>query len=439
MNATTLFRETIPSLLVSRSALFKRNVVCAFKIVGEGGGEWTLDLHADPPSCREGLSPNAFCTVEMSHDRFVAVLEDHRLLIDYYYQNKVVVSGDYRIYFQLRELLSLIVKSPRADIGLAHLLAPFDARRFLEHHWPNTHLVVHGSPDRLEGLTDIPQLQSAHALLDSWPGFASVFPPKSGDEYDAPVMSAKEAAVFFDRGYAVSITGVEAHIPALKSYLAKLITDLRMPASVYGRCICYLTPARAGASPHFDQNANFIVQLTGEKIWQLAANKSIQNPSTRHVMSSPEPFVELLYQATDPFPTTMPEWAETISLKPGSVLFLPNAYWHTTSSNAASLSLNFTFDQPSWADLVTEALRRLLIMDHPWRELATGSNPTLDANVKKLAIDRLQELLKDIPNVVELLNPAQIVNMPPKPRPSTADVDLRRSWVQTLLGEDSSS
>jgi 50S ribosomal protein L16 3-hydroxylase len=178
--------------------------------------------------------------------------------------------------------------------------------------------------------------------------------------------------------------------------------------------------------------------MTGEKIWQLAANKSVKNPSVGHSMNSPAP-VELLFQATEPLPMAMPDYAETISLKPGSVLFVPNGYWHTTSSTAASLSLNFTFDQPSWADLVADALRRLLVMDHKWRELATNANLTLDPNLKRIAVDRLKELLKDLPNVAKRLNAAQIVNMLPRPPASEGNVDLRRSWVKTLLGEDPSS
>ena len=73
----------------------------------------------------------------------------------------------------------------------------------------------------------------------------------------------------------------------------------------------------------------------------------------------------------------MPAAAETVVLSPGSVLFVPRGYWHATESDEETLALNFTFGQPSWADVVLAALRTKLLADPQWRELAQGTEAPL--------------------------------------------------------------
>ena len=49
------------------------NAIYCFKITGDGGGEWTVDTTANPPSCTKGDSGKAQCTVEVAQRR----LQDH--------------------------------------------------------------------------------------------------------------------------------------------------------------------------------------------------------------------------------------------------------------------------------------------------------------------------------------------------------------------------
>jgi 50S ribosomal protein L16 3-hydroxylase len=434
MDAAHFFGDRVPALLATHGALLNGHVVCTFKIAGDGGGEWTLDLRSVPPVCTPGGSASSLLTIETDNSSFEQILADQRLLVDMYYRGQLKLSGNFATFKQVGDILTLLASPPRADIGLSHLMAPLEPTRFLRDYWPNKHVVVHGDPARLQSLSDLPILQSARTFLETWPGLVFAFPPGSGDEFDAPRVTAKEALVLFERGCALNVSNVEAHVPVLRTYLDNLVRDLGLPASVHMRCLCYLTPAGAGASPHFDQNANFVVQLTGEKIWHVAPNRQVTNPTARHAMSFPEPYAELLFQATGPFPTEMPADAETITLVPGSVLFVPNSMWHATTSNGPSLSLNFTFDQPNWADLVCEALRRRLVWDPKWRELATNANLALDEDRKILAQTHVAALLKEVPRVLGQLHAGQIVNMFPKPKPDDT-VDLKRSWSELLTAK----
>ena len=68
----------------------------------------------------------------------------------------------------------------------------------------------------------------------------------------------------------------------------------------------------------------------------------------------------------------MPDDAESFVLRRGSVLFVPRGYWHATQSDEDTLALNFTFGQPTWADVLLTALRTRVLKDASWRALARG-------------------------------------------------------------------
>ena len=185
------FGEKVPALLATHGALLNGHIVCTFRIAGEGGGEWTLDLRSVPPVCTPGGSASSLITIETDNSSFRQILEDQRLLVDMYYRGHVKISGNFATYKQVGNVLSLLTSPPRADIGLSHLMAPLEPTRFLKDYWPNKHVVVHGDPARLQSLSDLPSLQSARRFLETWPGLVFAFPPGSGDEYDAPRVTAE--------------------------------------------------------------------------------------------------------------------------------------------------------------------------------------------------------------------------------------------------------
>ena len=62
------------------------NAIYCFKITGEGGGEWTVDTTANPPSCTKGDSGKAQCTVEVAHDDFKTMLSDPNAGMQLYFR-----------------------------------------------------------------------------------------------------------------------------------------------------------------------------------------------------------------------------------------------------------------------------------------------------------------------------------------------------------------
>ena len=284
--------------------------------------------------------------------------------------------------------------------GLAALIAPQTIDVFLEQSWPEAPYVVHGLGETVQGLTSLPFLKSLDALLNSWPEKIQVHLPDVADESSAVDANTHDARKLFANKMALLFNNVQSISPELVDWLRAIAGDLGLPASTYARCMVYATPDGKGTAPHFDQNINFVLQLQGTKVWWIAPNMSVENPTERFTMGQTlDP--DLASYAYEPMPTKMPDDARKIVLKPGSMLFVPRGFWHRTEAEGEALALNFTFNQPTWIDLFTIALRSRLSLSPAWRELANGVSPRHPER-RLMAESRFDELLagivEDLPN-----------------------------------------
>ena len=107
-DAAELFDRQVPAGLARYPAEAREvNAIYAFKIGGEGGGEWTVDLTSNPPTCVRGDTGKAQCTVEVAHDDFKSMLSDPNAGMQLYFQGKLRVSGDPMLAMKLQELFKL--------------------------------------------------------------------------------------------------------------------------------------------------------------------------------------------------------------------------------------------------------------------------------------------------------------------------------------------
>ena len=83
------------------------DAVYCFKIGGEGGGDWTVDLTADPPVVNSGDVSGAQCTVEVAHEDFKSMLSDPQAGMQLYFQGKLKVSGDPTFATKLQQFFEL--------------------------------------------------------------------------------------------------------------------------------------------------------------------------------------------------------------------------------------------------------------------------------------------------------------------------------------------
>jgi putative sterol carrier protein len=85
------------------------NAIYCFKISGAGGGEWTVDCTANPPSCTKGDAGKAQCTIEVASEDFKTMLEDKtgQAGMQLFFQGKLRVNGDPTLAMKLQQLFEL--------------------------------------------------------------------------------------------------------------------------------------------------------------------------------------------------------------------------------------------------------------------------------------------------------------------------------------------
>lgn len=106
-NATDLFDKAIPAALEKHPEKAKEvNAIYFFDITGDGGGQWTVDLTADPPKVSHGDAGNAQCSIQCAHEDFVEMLKDPTVGMQLYFQGKLTVTGDPMLATQLQELFN---------------------------------------------------------------------------------------------------------------------------------------------------------------------------------------------------------------------------------------------------------------------------------------------------------------------------------------------
>ncbi len=292
---------------------------------------------------------------------------------------------------------------------LERLFAPLSTDAFLSSHWPGERLCVHGPLERLGLLTELPALWDLEQLLGAYRDKVRVALPDKRDEHSFLEVDALTAQALHHNGMALILNKAERFFPLVGQWLSGLRSELGLPLQCEPRAIIYVTPAGAGNSPHFDANANFVVQLRGTKRWHLAQNHSVKHPTDRFALNQQAPSAELASYLEGPFPTELPADTQTVDLTPGSVLFVPRGCWHATEADEDTLALNFTFAQPTWADVALSALRTQLLQDEGWRALAVGvcSPDVKRAAAGKAALLQRLELLRE---EVERLDASSIVD-----------------------------
>jgi 50S ribosomal protein L16 3-hydroxylase len=274
---------------------------------------------------------------------------------------------------------------------LENLISPSPISEFFSAYENNKPMVVHGLSDSIYELTSLPMLSSLSDLLNCWPDSIQAHLPDVRDEASSIDTTPKDAQKLFDNGMGLLFNHADTKSEVLTRWLHELRSDLGLSALTNGRCMLYATPKGGGTATHFDQNINFVLQLSGTKKWRLTPNTEVINPMSRHTLGLPtDPELESYLEA--PLPLSIEENSEAVELRAGSLLFVPRGCWHSTEASSDALSLNFTYTAPTWIDLFTAALRGRLAQSDAWRETARSEQAE-----KKLDF-LLSELIEDLPH-----------------------------------------
>lgn len=106
-NADDLFDKLAAGVALAPLRAREIAATYCFKIIGVGGGEWTVDCRADPPTCSRGDSCKVQCTVEVSSEDLMKMLVDPNLGMQLYFQGKLRVLGDPMLAMKLQQLFEL--------------------------------------------------------------------------------------------------------------------------------------------------------------------------------------------------------------------------------------------------------------------------------------------------------------------------------------------
>ncbi len=107
-SASDLFDNILPASVAKNPAAAQQvGAVYVFKITGEGGGEWTVDLKSSPPSISKGVLAGAECTMEITNADFVSMLQNPNLGMQLFMQGKLRVSGNPMLAMKLQNLFKL--------------------------------------------------------------------------------------------------------------------------------------------------------------------------------------------------------------------------------------------------------------------------------------------------------------------------------------------
>ncbi|RHY90277.1 hypothetical protein DYB35_003627 [Aphanomyces astaci] len=212
--------------------------------------------------------------------------------------------------------------------------------------------VVHGSTHRLETLRqdlhqfDVSALIQNASRTIAW--LKQTRPPYRMQYLD--VSSPDIAAACYAAGHSLYFnpSPEDRYIRAICADLGLNFTSGLLDGGIGGDIELFAVQSKHHTPWHFDAQHNFTVQLTGTKEWSYAKGPLTDPMSNLHLSSSntasvlvEDTLAHAMAGAADLTPPTSS--FETVTLRPGSVLYLPAGYWHSvTSFDEAS--------QPAWRE-----------------------------------------------------------------------------------------
>lgn len=101
----TSFTHDIPRSIESDLERAKAvNAVFLFRVHGEGGGVWTVNMK-DAPGVTEGDAGNADCTIELSTEDWKAMTAKPGAAMQFFMQGKIRVTGNALLATKLQSVI----------------------------------------------------------------------------------------------------------------------------------------------------------------------------------------------------------------------------------------------------------------------------------------------------------------------------------------------
>jgi ribosomal protein L16 Arg81 hydroxylase len=286
---------------------------------------------------------------------------------------------------------------------LQALIAPHTIEHFYAAFWPDRHFAVHGPLERLPEIFRARELHDFHELARKYTGYCAI----TSRDKDGIMIEAKENPdILFRMGLTIFLSDIAASVPGCRRFLRQLESELGIREGI-SRIGLFASPESSGLQTHYDVYDIFSIQLIGTKRFRVARNDKIPFPCTKQYARGKQAYDDLFPQAINGYadPDAVPY--ETVDMKPGSVLFLPRGYWHTTeASDEVSVSVSIGFETPTALDCILPLVKSYLMQDPKWRRPLYGAwGGPLEAS----AIERSDELLKDLSEATKRLSARDVI------------------------------
>lgn len=248
--------------------------------------------------------------------------------------------------------------------GLAALLSPATVKNFLRNAWPTEPFVTHGPSSRLKGLADVPELASVESLA-ALPCRALLAQSQRLDQqrFGNIEVPAAVAPALLRAGVTLYFCEPELPSRSLWRWVEAIERDLGIAAGTI-RPSVFCSPQGHGARMHFDATESFVVQVKGRKVWTIARNEAIAFPPVNYLEGEPLP-EELASLAEGPLHA--PKQRQRVVLEPGSVMYLPRGWWHSTETLEPSVHVDLLTALPTWADAMRPLVDSIFNEHRHWR------------------------------------------------------------------------
>lgn len=226
-----------------------------------------------------------------------------------------------------------------------------------------------------------------------WPDRPCLVPPRKriSEITASPPLTDLFAKIRRQRIGALSRGGIEQSLPALRTLVREIAFELGTPQSAFG-CDAHAYPRGTDTTMGFAARERFILQIRGVRRCKIAPNRNLSYPYFDHRVGSAIAAEAAGMSST--WPSEMPDDAVTLTLKAGSLLFLPRGYWYEAETLADSLVLEFGFVSRPAVDFILSFLRSELLADENWRRPAFGFFRAPDRKRSEQRVEVLKKSLK---------------------------------------------
>jgi hypothetical protein len=247
-------------------------------------------------------------------------------------------------------------------------------------------VVQHGQVDRLPPFMRAGLLDDVETLCRGYAGALQVSNGTAKDGVQLAVAGA-HASALLRLGLTVYFVELDRALPDSAPWLRRLEAALGLPECA--SLAAFANAPGSGLSLHHDRFDQLLIQLRGEKEFRYAPNGFVENPDVQFTpIGAALPDWAQAYRHGFPRTTEeiMARGLSTVTLRPGSALFMPAGTWHTTAGQPGeSLSIVVVVRAPSRLALLLNLLRHYAGQSPDWRARSYGGWATGEAAAREQA------------------------------------------------------